>query len=291
MQVNDDPLSDLEIKHGIDHVVEALSFLHGSCKLVHCSLSPMSIVIAADGKWKLSGLGLSQPLSPPGAPCSSTAPTVWPLQALRHLTQVSCRPESTQYHDSSIPCAQPITAIVHAPPVIADEFMGLSSASKQTYCYDYDAASLVDKMARPDLQFTAPELISSVSEAPVSGAADVFSLACVIYRVLRKQSLFTAQTTPEYRSMMSSMHLIPVDGLPPTLQVGHLGLCRSSRRFDSCNLCFFQLGYSQLASHEYDIIVWPAWHVRPEGFSLLLHGDMNTRATGLCSVAGLHGRL
>lgn len=101
----------------------------------------------------------------------------------------------------------------------ADELMGLSTNTKQSYSYDYDATSPVEKMARPDLQFTAPELITSVSEASVSGSTDVFSLACVIYRVLRKQSLFTARTTPEYRSMLSSMHLIPVDGLPPTLQV------------------------------------------------------------------------
>eukprot|EP00892_Ulva_mutabilis_P010562 jgi/Ulvmu1/7879/UM004_0110.1 len=163
LQINDEPLSELEIKHGLDRIVEALAFLHSSCKLVHCSLSPVSIVIAADGQWKLSGLGLSQPCSPP------------------------------------------------------DALMGLTQ-NKQTYSYEYDATSVLDKMARPDLQFTAPELITSVNETPVSGAADVFSLACIIYRVLRKQSLFTARTTPEYRSMLSSMHLIPVDGLPATLQ-------------------------------------------------------------------------
>lgn len=66
--MNDEPLSELEIKYGLDRIVEGLAFLHGSCKLVHCSLSPMSIVIAADGQWKLSGLGLSQPLSSPGVP-------------------------------------------------------------------------------------------------------------------------------------------------------------------------------------------------------------------------------
>lgn len=110
-------------------------------------------------------------------------------------------------------------ALLHL--VNADSLVGLTTQTKQTYSYDYDMTAVVDSMARPDLQFTAPELISSVSDAPVSGATDVFSLACIIYRVLRKQSLFTAQTTPEYRSMLSSMHLIPVDGLPPTLQVGH----------------------------------------------------------------------
>lgn len=124
----------------------------------------------------------------------------------------------------------------YASPVSADEFVGLSSNTKQSYSYDYDATSPVEAMTRPDLQFTAPELITSVSEACVSGATDVFSLACVIYRVLRKQSLFTARTTPEYRSMLSSMHLIPVDGLPPTLQV-----CSTCRSVCPSFVCTFQL--------------------------------------------------
>lgn len=103
--------------------------------------------------------------------------------------------------------------------LLTDEFMGLGSKSQQTYCYDYEATSAIERMSRPDLQFTAPELISSVGDTPISGAADVFSLACVVYRVLRKQSLFTARNTSEYRNMISSLHLIPVDGLPSGLQV------------------------------------------------------------------------
>jgi hypothetical protein len=74
-------------------------------------------------------------------------------------------------------------------------------------------------MAKPDLQYSAPELVASVSDAPISGAADVFSLACVAYRVLRQQPLFTAQTTSEYRGTLASMNLLPVDGLPSGLQV------------------------------------------------------------------------
>jgi hypothetical protein len=69
------------------------------------------------------------------------------------------------------------------------------------------------------MHFTAPELAGSISDAPVTGKADVFSLACVIYQVLRKQPLLTAETTAEYRGILASMHLIPVVGLPESLQV------------------------------------------------------------------------
>ena len=65
----------------------------------------------------------------------------------------------------------------------------------------------------------------------------MFSLACVMYQVLRGQPLITAETTSEYRSMLASMHLIPVDGLPASLQVCHPG-CPSPnsvfKLFDAC---------------------------------------------------------
>lgn len=93
------------------------------------------------------------------------------------------------------------------------------SASKRSFAYDYASTLLVDRIMQPPLQFTAPELAGSVSDAPVTGKTDVFSLACVMYQVLRGQPLITAETTSEYRTMLASMHLIPVDGLPPSLHV------------------------------------------------------------------------
>lgn len=36
--------------------------------------------------------------------------------------------------------------------------------------------------------------------------------------MLRGQGLFTAQTTSEYRGTLASMNLLPVDGLPDSLQ-------------------------------------------------------------------------
>ena len=38
-------------------------------------------------------------------------------------------------------------------------------------------------------------------------------------QVVRGQPLITAETTSEYRAMLASMHLIPVDGLPTSLHV------------------------------------------------------------------------
>lgn len=93
------------------------------------------------------------------------------------------------------------------------------SKNKRTFAYDFASTLVVDRISRPLLQFTAPELAGSISDAPVTGKADVFSLACIIYQLLRRQPLITVETTPEYRNMLASMHLIPVNGLPPSLQV------------------------------------------------------------------------
>lgn len=94
-----------------------------------------------------------------------------------------------------------------------------NSNSKRTFAYDFASTLIVDQVERPLLQFTAPELAGSISDAPVTGKADVFSLACITYTLLRKQPLITAETVSEYRNMLASIHLIPVDGLPGSLQV------------------------------------------------------------------------
>ena len=91
--------------------------------------------------------------------------------------------------------------------------------AKRTFAYDWVSTLLVDRVVKPPLQFTAPELAGSVSDAPVTGKADVFSLACVMFQVLKGQPLITAETVAEYRSMLASMHLIPAAGLPASAHV------------------------------------------------------------------------
>ena len=103
----------------------------------------------------------------------------------------------------------------------ADELPGLASTDQEQkrFWYDYEVTAILDRLGKPELAYCAPEVVSGVSEAPITGAADTFSLACVAYRMLRGQNLFTAQTTSEYRGTMASMNLLPVDGLPASLQV------------------------------------------------------------------------
>ena len=93
------------------------------------------------------------------------------------------------------------------------------SRAKRTFAYDWVSTLLIDRVVKPPLQFTAPELAGSVSDAPVTGKADVFSLACVMFQVLKGQPLITAETVAEYRSMLASMHLIPAAGLPASAHV------------------------------------------------------------------------
>uniref|UniRef100_A0A1I8F766 Protein kinase domain-containing protein n=1 Tax=Macrostomum lignano TaxID=282301 RepID=A0A1I8F766_9PLAT len=50
-------LTDLEIKHGIFQINEALKYLHCTQKVIHGNVSPCSILITKRGCWKLSGLG------------------------------------------------------------------------------------------------------------------------------------------------------------------------------------------------------------------------------------------
>lgn len=53
-------LSELECKLGVLQVIETLSFLHERGGLMHLNVSPESILVARDGRWKLAGLGFAQ---------------------------------------------------------------------------------------------------------------------------------------------------------------------------------------------------------------------------------------
>lgn len=46
---------DFEIKYGILQLVEALTFLHTSCKIIHRNICPQSVIITRKGTWKLTG--------------------------------------------------------------------------------------------------------------------------------------------------------------------------------------------------------------------------------------------
>ena len=89
MQAGDtEALSVLEIKHGLQKVAETLSFVHSSCKRVHCNVSPQSIMLAADGTWKLASLGLCQTVS--AGSCSATSTGLLPGSQCSNLGLQLC---------------------------------------------------------------------------------------------------------------------------------------------------------------------------------------------------------
>ncbi|PIL23844.1 hypothetical protein GSI_13595 [Ganoderma sinense ZZ0214-1] len=56
-------LDEVEIQKGILQLCKGLSFMHTSAHMIHSNINPESIVINSAGDWKLSGLGLTIPLS------------------------------------------------------------------------------------------------------------------------------------------------------------------------------------------------------------------------------------
>ncbi|KAI0807175.1 other/SCY1 protein kinase [Fomes fomentarius] len=65
-------LDEVELQKGILQLCKGLSFLHTSARLIHSNINPESIVINSAGDWKISGLGLTIPLSQ-----TDGAPTQW----------------------------------------------------------------------------------------------------------------------------------------------------------------------------------------------------------------------
>ncbi|KAL1947967.1 hypothetical protein VTO73DRAFT_13691 [Trametes versicolor] len=69
-------LDEVEIQKGVLQLCKGLSFLHTSARIVHSNITPESVVINSAGDWKLSGLGLTIPLSKPdGGPTRWEFPT------------------------------------------------------------------------------------------------------------------------------------------------------------------------------------------------------------------------
>ncbi|KAI6043048.1 kinase-like domain-containing protein [Pisolithus marmoratus] len=56
-------LDEIEIQKGILQLCKGLSFLHSSARLIHTNLKPECIIINDAGDWKISGLGLTIPLT------------------------------------------------------------------------------------------------------------------------------------------------------------------------------------------------------------------------------------
>ncbi|KAF7796884.1 hypothetical protein EIP86_008069 [Pleurotus ostreatoroseus] len=69
-------LDEVEIQKGILQLCKGLTFLHDSARLIHTNITPESILINSAGDWKLSGLGLTIPISrPDGTPSRWEFPT------------------------------------------------------------------------------------------------------------------------------------------------------------------------------------------------------------------------
>ena len=58
-EFEDFKLYDAENRYGIIQLCDGLTFLHNEVKLLHRNISPESIIINANGAWKLAGFELS----------------------------------------------------------------------------------------------------------------------------------------------------------------------------------------------------------------------------------------
>ncbi|GFR65408.1 SCY1-like protein 2 [Elysia marginata] len=58
--IRDHDFIELEIKHGIVQITDALSYIHNKERLVHCNLGPHSVLLNKKGDWKLFGFGFAE---------------------------------------------------------------------------------------------------------------------------------------------------------------------------------------------------------------------------------------
>ncbi|KAK6991193.1 SCY1-like protein 2 isoform X2, partial [Biomphalaria glabrata] len=59
-EIKEHEFIELEIKHGIVQITEALAYLHNTEHLIHCNICPQSILLTRKGNWKLMGFGFAE---------------------------------------------------------------------------------------------------------------------------------------------------------------------------------------------------------------------------------------
>ncbi|RUS84700.1 hypothetical protein EGW08_007528, partial [Elysia chlorotica] len=77
--IRDHDFIELEIKHGIVQITDALSYIHNKERLVHCNLGPHSVLLNKKGGWKIFGFGFAEKIKDgkegcTGNPWSSKVP-------------------------------------------------------------------------------------------------------------------------------------------------------------------------------------------------------------------------
>ncbi|GFO05052.1 scy1-like protein 2 isoform x5, partial [Plakobranchus ocellatus] len=58
--IRDHDFIELEIKHGIVQITDALAYVHNKERLIHCNIGPHSILLNKKGGWKLFGFGFAE---------------------------------------------------------------------------------------------------------------------------------------------------------------------------------------------------------------------------------------
>lgn len=95
------------------------------------------------------------------------------------------------------------------------DFTGAKSIS--SFNYDHGSESLEQIIVRPNLQYTAPELVSSNGNTTVnlSPAVDVFSLGLLAYSCLTRVSLISCgDEVGEYRTKTAFLSTLDLSALP-----------------------------------------------------------------------------
>ncbi|GMH34388.1 hypothetical protein BSKO_02222 [Bryopsis sp. KO-2023] len=173
--------SDLEIKHGLLQIADALHFLHSDANLAHCAISPESIFVGLDGQWRLSGLGFCTTVDYTGTiktlayDYSNSHPQLWDAGSKPPLQYVA--PELASGHGRDLTTNITPACDIFSFGLVAFEVFAkrpLLDVREELMEYKSKVASIgqVDLSAiSPQLQYTLRSmLIASPSSRPPASA-------------------------------------------------------------------------------------------------------------------------
>ncbi|GLC47081.1 hypothetical protein PLESTB_000433800 [Pleodorina starrii] len=209
-------LSLLEVKLGLLSLVDVLSFLHGTAKMAHCGMSPQSVVVAPDGSWKLAGFSFAVPL--PGSPQQGGAATGTAGGWMRGAATGSGGPHGLatlqppySYSDPFPPPWEELAKpqLSYTAPELVVPPGGAAGAGPWVAA-NQSPLSSAGQLLHADNPFAPP---SPPSHPPCWAAADAFSLGTLAYETIAVAALAEGGS-PSWRQ---SSRPLPDTACPPQL--------------------------------------------------------------------------
>jgi hypothetical protein len=152
--------------------------------MVHCNINRDSLVVTADGSWKLAGFAFAVGEGGGAGAGAAAAPAAAPAWRPGQRPRRGRRPLPRPGRGAAAGCCSVLTPGGRGPPQVSLDAGG-NATEPVVFEYSSGQPFSWELLARPPLPYSAPEIVGSWGgpsmNSRVTAAADAFSLALVTW--------------------------------------------------------------------------------------------------------------